>query len=186
MSTFFEIVKSRRVNYFYEQNRPLSDESLWQILEAARWAPTGNNIRIHRYVCLTERKTIKQIKVLSPGFLATLPSALVIICINEAQSDVATFEPVYHKYIDVGTAAQNMLLTAHSLGIASGIVTSFAREAVQVICNIPDSWSPEMLILLGYRAKPPADAIQWPKSRVRIQDLVQWGVSPEAVSERKK
>ena len=179
MSEVFQNIKTRRVNYFYEQDRPLPDESLWQILEAARWAPTGNNIRVHRYVCLTQRKLINQIKLLSPGFLASLPSALVIICVNKVQVKANTFEPDYTNYIDTGTAAQSMLLTAHSLGIASGIVTSFAREAVQIICNMPESWSPEMLILLGYRVDPPPDAIQWPKSRVRIQDLVQWGAFPE-------
>lgn len=179
MTEFHSILKTRRVNYHFEQDRPVPDDMLWRILEAARWAPTAGNIRLHRYVCLTEQKVIKQIKLLSPGFVASLPAALIIICINKALVTDETMEPVFHNYIDVGAAAQNILLTAHALGIAAGIITSFARESIQALCNMPPAWSPEMLIPLGYRAEPPADAIQWPKSRVRIEDLVQWGVFPE-------
>lgn len=179
MADLFEIIKTRRVTYNFKPDSPIPDEALWQILESARWAPTANNIRVHRYLCITEAKLIRQIKLLSPGFVASVPSALVIICINQAQTEIALWEPGYHHYIDVGTAAQNMLLTAHGLGIASGITTSFAAEALQIVCNMPDSWSPEMIILLGYRAPPPVNAIQWPRSRVSIQDLVQWGAFPE-------
>lgn len=179
MSDFHHILKTRRVNYHFEPDRSVPDDTLWQILEAARWAPTGGNVRVHRYLCLTDHKLIKQIKLLAPGFVASLPSALIIICIETSLTGKKTIEPTYHNYIDVGTAAQNILLTAHALGIASGIITSFARESVQTLCNMPSTWSPEMLIPLGYRTDPPADAIQWPKSKIRIQDLVQWGAFPE-------
>jgi hypothetical protein len=61
-------------------------------------------------------------------------------------------------YIDVGTAAQTMLLAAHSLGLGSGIVTSFSQAAVSEVLNLPEHLSPEMFVCLGYAApvQPPA------------------------------
>jgi hypothetical protein len=39
-------------------------------------------------------------------------------------------------YVDVGTAAQTILLAAHSLGLGAGIVTSFSRAAVGAILTV--------------------------------------------------
>src|SRR5262249_33213239 len=53
---------------------------------------------------------------------------------------------------DVGTAAQTMLLAAHSLGLGSGVVTSFSQAAASAVLNLPEGWSPEMLVCLGHAA----------------------------------
>lgn len=52
-------------------------------------------------------------------------------------------------YVDVGTAAQTMLLAAHSLGLGAGVVTSFSQAAVGAVLNLPEGWSPEMFICLA-------------------------------------
>ena len=52
--------------------------------------------------------------------------------------------------VDVGTAAQTILLAAHSLGLGSGIVTSFSQAAVRAILNLPERLSPELFVCLGY------------------------------------
>jgi len=55
-------------------------------------------------------------------------------------------------YVDVGTAAQTMLLAAHSLGLGSGVVTSFSQAAVSAVLNLPEGWSPELFVCLGHAA----------------------------------
>jgi nitroreductase len=76
-------------------------------------------------------------------------------------------------YIDVGTAGQTMLLAAHSLGLGSGVVTSFSQGAVAEVLNLPGRLSPEMLVCLGHAA-PQQPAVMRPRSRVTWQSLTDW------------
>ena len=69
-----EAIRTRRVAKYYDQNKSVSDDLLWTILEAARWAPTGGNERVHHFICLTEKSLIKKIKkCLSIKFNNTFP-----------------------------------------------------------------------------------------------------------------
>jgi nitroreductase len=62
-----------------------------------------------------------------------------------------------------------MLLAAHSLGLDSGIVTSFSQAAAAEVLNLPDYSSPELLVCLGYAApRQPA------RSPVTWQSLTEW------------
>jgi len=63
------IYKRRAARLFTEE--AISEDVLWQILEAARWAPAAHNRRVHRYVCLTDERTIRQIKLVSRDMAGT-------------------------------------------------------------------------------------------------------------------
>src|SRR5438876_5748304 len=111
--------------------------------------------------------------MVTPGMFQR-PAAIVVICIDRAKA--ASFGMRPHAkglYVDVGTAAQTMLLAAHSLGLGAGIVTSFSRAAVGAILNLPEDLSPEMFICLGYAAALQPSAIR-PRSPVTWQSLSHW------------
>jgi len=75
--------------------------------------------------------------------------------------------------IDVGTAAQTMMLAAHAIGLASGPVTSFSKEAIKVILNLPGSYSPEMFICIGHKAEGTRAGMRaWKK--ITWRDLSHW------------
>jgi nitroreductase len=48
-------------------------------------------------------------------------------------------------YVDVGTAAQTILLAALSLGLGAGIVTSFSRNAVGAILTVTAARADEVI-----------------------------------------
>ena len=81
--------------------------------------------------------------------------------------------------MDVGTAAQTMLLAAHSLGLGSGVVTSFSQAAVGAVLNLPRGLSPEMLVCLGHptAVQPPA---MRPRAPVTWQSLTRWERFPDS------
>jgi nitroreductase len=175
-----EAIRTRRVARYYDQSRPVPDDSLWTILEAARWAPTGGNMRVHRFVCVTERALIGKIRLFAPGMVAGLPAALIFVCIRW---DLAAYQCSVKSYseamYDVGSYTQNMLLAAHSLGLVAGPMTSFSPAAVEVLLNLPERTDPRLCIGIGFPADPPASMPVWPKVRLRVQDLVQWGPYPD-------
>jgi nitroreductase len=66
-----------------------------------------------------------------------------------------------------------MLLAVHSLGLASGIVTSFPKAGVRAVLNLPTHLSPELFICLGHAAPSgPAPMRAW--GRVTWQSLTDW------------
>jgi len=62
--------------------------------------------------------------------------------------------------MDIGFAAQNIMLAAHALGIGSCAILGFSRTAIRKILDIPEGLEPSLLIALGYVADVPKP---WPR-----------------------
>jgi nitroreductase len=152
---------------------PIARADLEEMLKAARWAPSAGNRRLHRFVAIQDPLTLKLLRMVSPGMFQR-PVAVVAICIDGARAASFGMRPdARGLYIDVGTAAQTMLLAAHALGLGAGVVTSFSRAAVSAVLNAPEGLSPEMLVCLGHPA--PAQPPGMPtRGRVTWETLTQW------------
>jgi nitroreductase len=165
-------IKTRRV-VREMTDQPVERQQIKTILEAARWAPSGGNLRPHRFIVIENPETRRLVRVVSPGMFQQAP-VLILICINwdvvEERDLPATNRSLY---IDVGTAAQTMMLATHGIGLASGPVTSFSKEAVKVILNLPQSYTPEMFICIGH-AKPKTRTGMRSWTKTRWQDLTHW------------
>jgi len=174
MTEILEVIRRRRVVRFFT-DAPVPEEVLWKILEAARWAPTGGNRRVHRFVCIMGADLIRQVKMVSPGILG-VPTALVIVCIDWRLAGCPVLKPKYRSaYIDVGTATQNMLLAAHTLGVGACPVTSFSPEAIQELLNFPKELTPELIVCLGHPSPYVEKKPVRPQRPTRVKDLVHWG-----------
>src|SRR5262249_40953373 len=152
---------------------PIARAELETILRAARFAPSAGNRRLQRFVAILDPLTLRLLRFVSPGMLQR-PAAAVLICIDWECVDA--FEiPRDNRgvYIDVGSAAQTMLLAAHALGLASGPVTSFSKEAVRAILALPPRLTPEMLLCFGHEAPGGPAPIKTASSQ-SWRDLVQW------------
>lgn len=149
---------------------PVAQEQLEQILEAGRWAPTGGNLRQNRFVVVQDEKIKRLIYQVSPGMFQR-PPVIILICTDlgvarehQVSDDSLTFP------MDVGKAAQNMALAAHSLGLATGPVTSFSQTAVSRILNLPEGFVPHMFLCLGHAAPVPQFNVRaW--QRITWRDL---------------
>ncbi len=170
----FQNMKTRRAVRSFT-GAPVSDDNLWEIVQAGRWAASGGNLRPHRFFITRGEKKIGQIRSFSPGMLAE-PAAIIAILIDwdQVAREFSSIEPSMIPYVDVGTAAQNMLNMAHALGVGSCPVTSFSQSGVAGIIGLPSNLSVELLIMLG--DPKPVDrqlASNAPKS-VTTRDLTSW------------
>src|SRR6185437_6268696 len=75
-----DVIRTRRVVRRYT-DQPVSDDQVRAVLEAGRWATTGGNRRIHRFLVIRDPKTIRLIKLISPGMLGA-PTAVILICLD--------------------------------------------------------------------------------------------------------
>jgi nitroreductase len=167
-----EAIRTRRIARAMTEEA-IARPELEAVLEAARWAPSAGNRRLQRFVVVQDRLTLRLLRMVAPGMFQR-PAAVVAICVDRERAAAFGFCPTARGlYIDVGTAAQTMLLAAHSLGLGSGVVTSFSQAAVAAMLNLPARLSPEMLICLGHAAAI-QPAVIAPRRRITWQSLTDW------------
>jgi nitroreductase len=175
-NSLLDFIKSRRVVRGLT-DQPINRQQLEQILDAGRWAPSGGNRRPYRFVVIQDPLTLRLMRLVSPGMFQR-PTALILICadwetikLNKMPTDYRTI------YLDIGTAAENMLLAVHALDLGSGPVTSFSKEAVSVLLNLPERFTPIMFICLGHPAPghpAPPEYPSRPRKKLTWQDLTYW------------
>jgi len=147
-----EAIRTRRsIRRFTEQ--PLEKAVLTQLLEAARWAPSGGNQQPWRFVVVTQPMLRELIRKVSPGAMFQA-SAYIVICFRPEQRAAKTWAEtacMCECYIP----AQNIALAAHAIGLGSCIIRSFSQAALREILGIVREVIPVLLVALGYPAEMP-------------------------------
>lgn len=171
--TVFEVIRTRRaVRAFTDE--PVSVADIRRIIEAARWASSAGNRRLHRFYVTRDPKKIDLVSIVGPGFYGK-PAALIVICTDlekvervgvHQEEDVTT-------WIDVGTAAMNMQVMAHALGLGTTPVTSVSQSGLREALEIPDHLRPDLILQLGHPA-PSAQPRIGRGPRLRIEEITDW------------
>ena len=169
-----EAIRSRRVARDFT-SAPLTKDQLDKILTAGRWAATAGNRRINRFLVVQDPRSLKLVRSIAPGIWAK-PTALIIICVDLdlARQDLVQIERDPSIQIDVGTAAMNMMLAAHAIGVGSCPVTSYSRSGLSKMLELPANAIPEFILQLGI---PTTEALQGHAGRgrrVTAADLTFW------------
>ncbi|MEM0000418.1 MAG: nitroreductase family protein [Desulfurococcaceae archaeon] len=165
-----DIVKTRRtVREYSEESVPR--EVVETVLDLARWSPSGSNVQDWRFVVVTDRKLLKAIKMFSPGWLGGGNPVAIVICSDRkwAYEKAGPLARDVMYLVHAGIVAQTIALLAHAMGLGTNMIMSFSKEAVKKILDLPESWDPVMIILLGYPKHIPE-----PPPRLALSELVVW------------
>ncbi|MEM4347927.1 MAG: nitroreductase family protein [Candidatus Altiarchaeota archaeon] len=143
----YELILSRRSIRKFQQ-RKISKKILLDCVNAARLAPSSKNMQPLEYIIITKNieeifSCIKWAYYLEDGAPrdGEKPKAYIAILLNRSIN-----EPKH----DVGLAAENIVLTALERNVASCILANIDREKLRKILNVPENYSIELLIALGY------------------------------------
>ena len=161
MDTLEAIRTRRSVRKF--SGRPVEPEKLLTLLEAARCAPSWANMQCWRFVVVQDQRVRERISELSyvEAFFATrgyktnpaqkaLAEAPVVVvaCAEPSQSGDLGGQQYYMA--DMGIAAENFMLAAHSLGLGSVFVGVFDEEGLGDLLDIPPGIRIVGLFPVGY------------------------------------
>ena len=149
-----ELLSTRRVCRDFAPE-PVSERDLVALLEAARWASSAGNTRVHRFLVLRDPERIRLARALAPGVLA-LPPAIIAICVDRHAAERAEVRlgRETSTFVDVGTSAMAMMAVAHALGLGTCPATSFSHGGVRNVLDLPEHAEPEMLLLVGRPRTP--------------------------------
>lgn len=138
----FEAVQQRKSIRAY-QEKPIPQETLERILEAARLSPSAVNRQPWHFIVVTEKEKRKE---LSRGafakFLAQAPVVIAACGDKKASADWYA--------IDTSLAVENIVLTAVNEGLGTCCVGSFNEADVKRLLNVPDNFDVLVLIAVGY------------------------------------
>ena len=160
----FDAIKSRRSIRSYLA-KPIEEEKLAQLLEAARLAPGARVEQDFKMVIVTDDNLKNELVPACEGqsFLAEAPVVLVMCSTNERT--MLCGQPV--RIIDCSITLSFMLLEAEELGLGMCWLGAFKADAVQQILEIPNEYKAVAVVPIGYPAK-----IGSPKPRKSIDKLL--------------
>jgi len=141
MSDTYDFILGLRAIRDYRPE-PLSNEDLGAILEAGRWTGSSKNRQDWSFIAVTDPGQIEHLAEHGDFTQPVRDSAATIVLVQEAGGN--TF--------DIGRAAQNMMLAARAVGVASCPVTFHRdRDAARQL-GVPDGAIARYGIALGYPA----------------------------------
>ena len=144
----FDCIKTRRSIRTYS-GQPIDKTDINKIIETAVWAPSGKNGQPWKFKVITDKGLIGQISEMST-YGKWMKNAQCFICVflNKKQS--------YDYVKDVqscGAAIQNIMLSAHSLGIGScwiGEILGKSGQVIELLKLDENNYSLMAIVTLGY------------------------------------
>ena len=166
---FFEVIRNRRSIRRFE-DRPVEEEKIIAILEAADAAPSAGNLQAYEIYLVRDPAMLARLAgvVTNMDFFAEVPLVLAF-CANPERSLIRYGERGRNLYSvqDATIACTHAMLAATALGLASVWVGAFQERAIAEALSLPASIRPVALLPIGY----PGETIE-PRSRRTVKDLV--------------
>lgn len=164
----YKTVKTRRsVRSFKEEE--ISQETVEKILKAGIWAPSAGNRQSWEFVVIKEGYNQEELVkgALGQNFIAEAP-IVIVVGANIKRSAQRYGERGRNLYclLDAAAAIQNMLLTAHELGLGTCWIGAFRDEEVKEIVQFPDYVRPVAIIPIGKPAESPSAPSRYPLDQV--------------------
>jgi nitroreductase len=163
--TVYETIENRRSIRAYK-NRPVEQEKLDRILEAARKAPSASNRQEWRFVVVRDEALRHRLMAAASnqGFVGEAP--VVIACCAETDGHVMRCGQQCYP-IDVAIAIDHLTLAATEEGLGTCWIGAFSEREVKDILGIPASVRVVQLLTLGY-----SDAKPGPRQRKPLKEIV--------------
>ncbi len=139
MSDIYDfIIKLRAIRQYSDES--VSREDLEQILEAARWTGSSKNRQNWSFVVFTDREGLDG---LAKGGSFTDP-------LRNATAAVVLVQEPDGNMFDIGRAAQNIMLAAKAIGVASCPITLHKKAITTEFLGLKNGQIARYAVALGY------------------------------------
>ena len=145
-------------------SEPVTEEDINRVLAAGRMAGSAKNAQVTRMIVVTD-PTDRERMAACGDFTKWIGSAPVIV--------VFVVPVDLGRLFDIGRMAQNVMIAAHALGLASCPVTFHHQDRVREILGVPSDHEGPMAVTLGHPSPAPSRRPSAP--RIPLDQLVHRG-----------
>lgn len=153
----FECIRTRRsVRKFKDKQVPW--DNIVTIMQAGKYAPSSGNLQNWKFIVIKDdakRKAIAK-ACLDQEWIEVAPIHIVMIGdYQKAERLYGTRGRRLYTIQGVAAAVQNMLLTAHSLGLGSCWVGAFDEDEIRRLTSLPEHVDVQAIVVIGYADEKP-------------------------------
>jgi nitroreductase len=166
--TFLELAKSRYSVRSYKP-KPIEQDILVQVLEAARIAPTACNYQPQRIRIVTSQADLAKVdKCTAYRFNAP---AVLLVCYDKTVCWKRRFDGADSGEVDASIVATHLMLAASEAGLGTCWVMSFDPVKTVELFALPKNIVPVAILPIGYPAEDsiPSD---WHEQRFSLDQTV--------------
>ncbi len=162
-----EMIRERRSIRKYK-DAMVNRETMEEIVELARWAPSWANTQIARYTLVDDPEVLERLTAEGvQGFAyntRTLTNAHGVCVLSfvkgksgrlDKYGDYDSSNAYFWEAFDAGIACQTFCLAAHAKGVGTCIFGVIDDAAIAGIVDLPDAESVAALIVYGYPEEEP-------------------------------
>ncbi len=165
-----EIIRLRYSCRSY-QDKPVEEEKLGRILEAARLAPSAKNMQDWRFVIVTEKGNRSKLAEAASNQMFIAGAGAIIVACSNGDYVMQCGQPI--GPIDVAIAMEHIALQAVEEGLATCWIGSFNPDKVREILGIPQDIAIIELMCIGYPADKARKTNREPINRIVCYE--EWG-----------
>jgi len=168
-------------------DKPISQNVLRSIFEAARWAPSSNNEQPWAYIVASrdDKDGFQKILSVLVEFNAAWAKSANVLAIAVAELAFAKNNtPNRNAHYDTGAATALLSMEATAQGLAVHQMAGFDPEKARQVFGIPVGWEAIAVLAIGYPGDPVSlpqplkDREMAPRTRKPIAEFVmagRWG-----------
>jgi nitroreductase len=154
---FFDLIEKRRSVRMY-QDKPVPEDILMKIVEAARQAPSAGNLQPYELFIVRDTRIKEELvqAAYGQGFIARAPVVLIFAQdASRSESRYGFRGCTMFVYQDTAISATMAHMAAVDLGLGSCWVGAFDSPAVARILDLRAGLVPSVILPIGYPAEEP-------------------------------
>jgi nitroreductase len=159
--------------------RPLSHAQIASLFEAARWAPSANNLQPWLFVYVQRPEALEKARaLLNERNQRWANRAPLLIFVFARKRHPETGQPLRTALFDAGAAWFSLALQAHKLGLATHAMGGIRHELTYEAFGVPgEDFESVVAIAVGYPAQadslpPDLQAREHPNTRKSTREFV--------------
>lgn len=166
----WQLIKTRRSVRKYDPSKPVSDEQINKILEAAIWAPSAGNSQCWKFFVVRNAKVKDDLAVRAghQPFINDAP-AVIVVCadLDRVGRSFGSRGRDTYSLQDTAAAIQNMLLAITELGLSTCWIGAFDEAKAAEILKLEKNVRPVAMLPIAYSAEKPN-----PPKRKAVEEVV--------------
>ena len=147
-------------------SKPVEEEKLLKVLEAARLSPSARNLQEWKFIVVRNEETKAKLTeaTLGQDFVGQAP-IIIVACGTDPEGIMKCGQ--YRYTVDLSIAMAYMILEAYEQGLGTCWLGRFDKNRVKEILGIPEKVRVVAMTPLGYPAENPA-----PRPRKKLEEIV--------------